>query len=72
MLPASNSSDYKREGIMDPREQVAKHLCNLSCPLCKLPRFFTASTFRRHVEKFHRRIDVENLVQLSKKMCGIT
>ncbi len=56
---------------MDYRKQLQKHLTNLPCPICERPVYFNDKTLRSHLENFHRRNDFMELIELSKKLCGI-
>ena len=56
---------------MDYRKQLEKHLVNLPCPICARPIFFNDQTLRNHLEGFHRRVDIESLIRVSKEMSGI-
>ena len=55
----------------DYKVQLQKHLCNLPCPICQRPVYFYDKTLRNHLSKFHKRIDIDSLILVSKKMCGI-
>lgn len=57
---------------IDCRKQVEKHLADLPCPICQHVAYFNDRTLRSHLRTFHRRVDVEELVELWEKMCGIT
>ncbi len=56
---------------MEYPKQLEKHLANLPCPICARPVYFNDRTLRNHLERFHRRVDIENLIEVSKEMCGI-
>ena len=57
--------------MMDYKKQLQKHLCDLPCPICNRIAYFSDKGLRSHIENFHRRVDIENLINCSKKMCGI-
>jgi len=56
---------------MDYRKQLERHLTNLPCPICKRVAYYTDKGLRSHLLTFHRRVDVESLINCSKEMCGI-
>ncbi len=52
------------------KKQEQKHLVNLPCPICARPIYFNDRTLRNHLEGFHRRVDIESLIKVSKEQCG--
>ena len=53
------------------KKHLEKHLGDLPCPICWRPVYFNDKSLRSHLNGFHKRIDVTELIELSMKMCGI-
>ena len=54
------------------KKHLEKHLADLPCPICRRPAYFNGKSLRSHLSGFHQRGDVTELIELSRKMCGIT